>query len=85
MGGNCGTFALALAFILKDKGFDVKNLARNMEKYGDYTLKLNLVGGTPFYFLSKETTSDIIYLRPETAQGIFVNFLNVSIYTDHKN
>ena len=63
---------------LKSKGFDVDHiLAKRGEKYGNYSLDVVLLAGAPSFSISLPDSSDIIYLRPETAQGIFVNFLNV--------
>ncbi len=39
--------------------------------------QFNLMFSTEFGAVSSETEDNKIYLRPETAQGIFVNFLNV--------
>jgi glycyl-tRNA synthetase len=39
--------------------------------------QFNLMFSTEFGAVSSEDEDNIIYLRPETAQGIFVNFLNV--------
>lgn len=39
--------------------------------------QFNLMFSTEFGSVSSETEENIVYLRPETAQGIFVNFLNV--------
>ena len=39
--------------------------------------QFNLMFKTQFGAVSNNNESDIVYLRPETAQGIFVNFLNV--------
>ena len=39
--------------------------------------QFNLMFSTEFGSVTGEETDNIVYLRPETAQGIFVNFLNV--------
>jgi glycyl-tRNA synthetase len=39
--------------------------------------QFNLMFSTEFGAVSSEDENNIVYLRPETAQGIFVNFLNV--------
>jgi len=39
--------------------------------------QFNLMFSTEFGAVSSEDEDNIVYLRPETAQGIFVNFLNV--------
>lgn len=39
--------------------------------------QFNLMFSTEFGAVSNEDEENIVYLRPETAQGIFVNFLNV--------
>ena len=39
--------------------------------------QFNLMFSTEFGAVSSEEGENIVYLRPETAQGIFVNFLNV--------
>ncbi|MGV3656939.1 MAG: glycine--tRNA ligase, partial [Chitinophagaceae bacterium] len=39
--------------------------------------QFNLMFSTEFGAVSSEGEDNIVYLRPETAQGIFVNFLNV--------
>ncbi|ULQ51102.1 glycine--tRNA ligase [Flavihumibacter fluvii] len=39
--------------------------------------QFNLMFSTEFGSVSGEETDNMVYLRPETAQGIFVNFLNV--------
>lgn len=39
--------------------------------------QFNLMFATEFGAVSEEGTDNKVYLRPETAQGIFVNFLNV--------
>ena len=39
--------------------------------------QFNLMFSTEFGAVSNEDGANIVYLRPETAQGIFVNFLNV--------
>ncbi|MER3470438.1 MAG: glycine--tRNA ligase [Chitinophagaceae bacterium] len=39
--------------------------------------QFNLMFATEFGAVSSEDEDNIVYLRPETAQGIFVNFLNV--------
>ncbi len=39
--------------------------------------QFNLMFSTEFGAVSNEGEENIVYLRPETAQGIFVNFLNV--------
>jgi glycyl-tRNA synthetase len=39
--------------------------------------QFNLMFSTEFGAVSSEGDDNIVYLRPETAQGIFVNFLNV--------
>lgn len=39
--------------------------------------QFNLMFKTQFGAVSSNSEDDIVYLRPETAQGIFVNFLNV--------
>src|SRR5690606_14749525 len=39
--------------------------------------QFNLMFSTQFGSTSSEEENNIVYLRPETAQGIFVNFLNV--------
>jgi glycyl-tRNA synthetase len=39
--------------------------------------QFNLMFSTEFGSVSSENEENIVYLRPETAQGIFVNFLNV--------
>jgi len=39
--------------------------------------QFNLMFKTQFGSTSKGDSNDVVYLRPETAQGIFVNFLNV--------
>jgi glycyl-tRNA synthetase len=39
--------------------------------------QFNLMFSTEFGSVTGEETDNVIYLRPETAQGIFVNFLNV--------
>src|SRR5947209_5324712 len=39
--------------------------------------QFNLMFSTKFGAVSNEDEANIVYLRPETAQGIFVNFLNV--------
>ncbi len=39
--------------------------------------QFNLMFKTQFGAVSSNNEADLVYLRPETAQGIFVNFLNV--------
>ncbi|HTL81658.1 MAG TPA: glycine--tRNA ligase [Bacteroidia bacterium] len=68
---------------LEEEGFDITKLSGDGGKFGEYTLSSNLgeildtiLPSMKSYELTREL-SDIVYLRPETAQGIFVNFLNV--------
>ncbi len=46
--------------------------------------QFNMMFRTPVGPVEKEDGSNIAYLRPETAQGIFVNFLNVQTTTRKK-
>lgn len=51
----------------------------SVSKTSDWTdvRQFNLMFSTEFGAVSSEEGENIVYLRPETAQGIFVNFLNV--------
>jgi glycyl-tRNA synthetase len=69
---------------LQSLGFDI-NILPNREaaidtvKIGKYSIHLynvtTLFDSVQKYYITKE--QELLYLRPETAQGIFVNFLNV--------
>jgi glycyl-tRNA synthetase (class II) len=55
---------------------DINSLSKNKITENVFKIGKYYITSDPFYYtISKETSE--LYLRPETAQGIFVNFLNV--------
>jgi glycyl-tRNA synthetase len=63
---------LRLAF--KDRGISCPNCAKN--NWTD-TRAFNLMFRTHVGATAEDDPDSLVYLRPETAQGIFINFLNV--------
>ncbi len=73
------------ALIAKDDYMGLKKLIEDnkikcaISKTSNWTdvRQFNLMFSTEFGAVASEEGENIVYLRPETAQGIFVNFLNV--------